>query len=382
MKLLYIANIRLPTEKAHGIQIMKMCEAFALRGVKVKLVVPRRQNNISEDPFVYYDTMKVFSIVRIPTIDLGPTSFGFRLQTVVFSVFSFLYTLSHFNYKIYSRDDLTLYFLSFIVPNKLYWEVHTNRYNRVISRLMDSCQVIFSVSAGLRDFFISKGVDSEKILVAHDGVDVSKFVTTYESKEDIRFKLSLPQDRAVIAYVGKYKTMSKDKGIDSLIHTFPRILKKNPEAFLLLVGINQNELNNVQAIFHKMSIKQEDYKIVLHVPQSTAILYMRASDIMIMNYPNIEHYALYMSPLKMFEYMASGNIIVAPRLPSILEVLNDTNAILVESDSQNSFSDGVFFALNNIKSVKERALKALSDVRAYSWESRAESIKKQIWRTM
>ena len=27
-KLIYIANARIPTEKAHGIQIMKMCESF------------------------------------------------------------------------------------------------------------------------------------------------------------------------------------------------------------------------------------------------------------------------------------------------------------------------------------------------------------------
>ena len=29
MNILYLANVRLPTEKAHGAQIMKMCEAFA-----------------------------------------------------------------------------------------------------------------------------------------------------------------------------------------------------------------------------------------------------------------------------------------------------------------------------------------------------------------
>jgi len=33
MKLIYIANARIPTEKAHGIQIMKMGEAFAKYGL-------------------------------------------------------------------------------------------------------------------------------------------------------------------------------------------------------------------------------------------------------------------------------------------------------------------------------------------------------------
>ena len=69
-KLLYIANIRLPTEKAHGIQIMKMCEAFAHEGVNVELVVPRRFNVIKEDPFAYYGVGKNFTTTRIPSFDL------------------------------------------------------------------------------------------------------------------------------------------------------------------------------------------------------------------------------------------------------------------------------------------------------------------------
>jgi len=38
MKLVYIANVRIPTEKAHGVQIMKMCQAFSLANLKVELL--------------------------------------------------------------------------------------------------------------------------------------------------------------------------------------------------------------------------------------------------------------------------------------------------------------------------------------------------------
>ena len=44
MKLLYLANIRLPTEKAHGLQIMQNCEAFADVGAEVTLWCARRVN--------------------------------------------------------------------------------------------------------------------------------------------------------------------------------------------------------------------------------------------------------------------------------------------------------------------------------------------------
>ena len=55
MKLKYLANIRFPTEKAHGIQIMSMCEAFAANGLAVELAVANRAVSdrfvkIKEDP--------------------------------------------------------------------------------------------------------------------------------------------------------------------------------------------------------------------------------------------------------------------------------------------------------------------------------------------
>ena len=50
MKLLYIADIRLPTEKAHGAQIMKTCEAFSLNGIDTELIIPWRFNYLKDDP--------------------------------------------------------------------------------------------------------------------------------------------------------------------------------------------------------------------------------------------------------------------------------------------------------------------------------------------
>jgi len=55
MKIIYIANIRIPTEKAHGIQIVKMCEAFSNQKLKVELVLPWRFNKIKEDIFNFME---------------------------------------------------------------------------------------------------------------------------------------------------------------------------------------------------------------------------------------------------------------------------------------------------------------------------------------
>ena len=92
MKIIYLANARIPTEKAHGIQIMKMCEAFSDADAKILLLIPRRINWIKEDPFEYYGIKKNFRIKKLPTIDLIPLDFilgNLALWIQAISFFSF-----------------------------------------------------------------------------------------------------------------------------------------------------------------------------------------------------------------------------------------------------------------------------------------------------
>ena len=65
----YVTNVRMPTTKAHGTQMIKMCEAFASVGATVVFYVPWRHNPITEDAFSYYDVARTFDIKKLPSID-------------------------------------------------------------------------------------------------------------------------------------------------------------------------------------------------------------------------------------------------------------------------------------------------------------------------
>ncbi|MCD4705451.1 hypothetical protein K8R61_00020, partial [bacterium] len=84
MKLIYITNNRLPTEKAHGIQISKMCEAFVKQGVEIELVCAKRKNKIKKDFFEYYNLKNRFKLTKLKSWDLvGIIShLGFRIQSL------------------------------------------------------------------------------------------------------------------------------------------------------------------------------------------------------------------------------------------------------------------------------------------------------------
>ncbi|HEC30650.1 MAG TPA: hypothetical protein ENI66_01385, partial [Candidatus Yonathbacteria bacterium] len=100
-KIVYVTNTRLPTEKAHGLAMMKLCEAFANVGHEVDVIAPYMWRKSGGDVFKYYGAKKNFKISKIPTIDLMPLGvpekLAFLIQIFSFSISALFYVL--FKYK-------------------------------------------------------------------------------------------------------------------------------------------------------------------------------------------------------------------------------------------------------------------------------------------
>src|SRR3990167_8159904 len=135
MRLLYIANLRLPTEKAYGIQIAKMCEAFASQNFDVTLVFPFRQNLIKEDFFSYYSINKKFKIKRIWAFDFyffgQLDKIAVSIKEIISALLLSFYAITQKADVIYSRDEWPLYFLSFF-KNNLVFEAHRFSKSRTL----------------------------------------------------------------------------------------------------------------------------------------------------------------------------------------------------------------------------------------------------------
>ena len=132
MKLIYIANARMPTDKAHGIQIAKMCEAFANSGIEVELIAPKMANPIKEDIFSFYGIKKNFTIKTVYSLDLlrfkHLGGFAVYIQAFTFAFSIFFYVL--FNSKkfkkddiFYFRDEFSPWFLTILNKN-IFLEIH------------------------------------------------------------------------------------------------------------------------------------------------------------------------------------------------------------------------------------------------------------------
>lgn len=116
-------------------------------------------------------------------------------------------------------------------------------------------------------------------------------------------------------------------------------------------------------------------KILGRRPHHEIPLYLKAADVLVLPNSGKEDISrLYTSPMKLFEYMASMSPIVASRLPSICEILNDGNAVLVEPDRPEALASAVESVLGNELLVRAITKQALVDVEKYSWDRRAKMI--------
>lgn len=377
----YVLNSRFPTVKAHGLQVAKNCEAFELNGAKVTLIVPIRKQQKEFrgiDAFESYGIKKRFRIVRLPSLDvvwLGLNSkFFFALQQSMFALLVFFYLVGKKGI-VYSRDRFTLYFLSFFREN-LFWEVHQfpeHIDSLVYRRLLSHVTGLVVITAGLKKKFVEHGFPAEKILVAPDGVDLEEFNIEL-SKEQCRAELGLPANAKIIGYVGQLRTLGMDKGVDTLIEAFALLCQKNPNALLVIVGGDEHDLKVYKKFTADRHLGDREVLYTGRKNHNLIPKYLRAFDIAVMPFPFTEHFAYYMSPLKLFEYMAAGKPIIASDLPAVREILNQENSLLVKPNSRDELVQAMEYLIGHPDNAERIARKAYSDAGGYSWRERCGRI--------
>jgi glycosyltransferase involved in cell wall biosynthesis len=391
-KVIYIANARLPTEKAHGYQICKMCEAFAQNGVEVQLWHPSRHqsdaNLRNQSGFDYYGIPPIFRIKTLPNWDVV------RLNCVVpdnwFAPFFFAHGLFWGRYAAraaaaenadvyFTRESATAFWLVKLGLPTIY-EAHVvpKRAQRGILRRIardPALRLVVVLTSFIKEEFVKMGFPSEKIAVAPDGVDLSLF-NELPSRAVCRVRFDLPEDRPIVGYIGRFRAMEMEKGVPTLIHAMKYLHSINgKQPLLLCVGGPMDAVPSYLELARRYGLGENHLRFVDRVSTREVPLWMRACDVVTIPWGWNEFSAYYTSPLKLFEYMAAGVPMLASNLPSLREVLrNEENALLVAPDDPEQLCAGIVRLTTDAALGERLARRASQEVRRYSWEGRARQI--------
>jgi glycosyltransferase involved in cell wall biosynthesis len=204
---------------------------------------------------------------------------------------------------------------------------------------------VFATTDFLKKLLISHGLNPEKITIIPNGVDTSKFTPEVDTTE-IRRKHRL-ENSCVVLFTGHLEEWA---GVNLLYDLAEKLNAEVPGALILLVGAGAS----VSDLFEKLVSKNLGHMLShagLH-PYEEMPKYTAASDIALCIFPDtpVSHAA---SPLKLFEYLASGRAIVATNVAGTAEVIDDDVGILVPPGDIESICDAVVTLCRN-KSLREK----------------------------
>lgn len=373
MKLLYLHTAHISSQMANLQQVVHMCNAFSNNGIEVVLSL--------------FGCKDAQAIDNKKLVDqYGPVRFTINTRKIIISGLMDPYLLSSRIKRAIATEKPDLVFCRthlYLKPCVDYgipvvFESHTagihhrlrwlGRYWKkyvVKATLSQKPILMVAISEALKKHWVSLGVPSHKIISAHDGFDDSMFDSNI-SREKARATLNIKKTGFIVTYTG---SLYKNRGIDNVLQLAAIF---SSARFLVVGGPTKNKKEYEQLATNR-GLKNIEF--TGRVSHKDVPMYLYASDVLLGLWSSKVRTINYCSPLKIFEYMASGRVIIAQAFPTILEVLrHNHNALLAQPDNVADLRMKLKYCISN-PAISKLGAKARQDAyENYSWDKRAKTI--------
>lgn len=359
-----------------------MCESFADCGIEVELWGATRDNHIKENIFDYYSLRHNFKFKIIKHFDifkyrkyLGPYS-QYLLEVIFLS--KFIFTKFDKDTVVYHTSTGLTWLLGKKGVKNCY-ECHDwfSSYKWWSLYLLKKSYLITTTNSYIKKEFVKSGFCDNSIHIAPNGVCLEIFNLDL-NKEQALLKLGLDSNLTsrlrttkILLYTGSLKTMGHEKGIYEILKSLT--LVKLDNVLFLVVGGCVNDINFYKKIANDLGVEGK-VMFIEKVNQEKLALFQKIADVLLMPFPDRAHYKYHMSPMKTFEYMASGRPIITSSLPSIMEILNKENSLICNPDDYEDLAEKINTLLEDNVLAKRISSQALVDVKNYTWRKRSEGI--------
>jgi len=365
MRIGYLAYTPMPSRKASGVNIMKMCEAFAELGHDVCLFNPRIVHGISSAELrTFYGVSSRIKFCRLPR----PRN---RLKGLIRYAWSYRLAIKSFRPDLlYIRDHGAKVYVPCRLRTSKIFEAHLLHLDNPHIQALENDSMLRKfvvISSALKSEYVrSYPTLIDKLSVHHDGA-----VPILASERQASIPFEFPTEKLNVAYIGN---LYPGKGMEIIQQLLPLAdfchfhIIGGQEADLELWEKRCSMASNIT--FHGFYNPAD---VELLRSQFNCLLAPFQSRVMVG--PSTDA-ARWMSPLKIFEYMASGTPIIASDLPVIREVLeNEVTAFLCNPDNPLEWLKALQRVRDDPEKCVEISLRALETLRQdYSWHERARRI--------
>jgi len=364
MRIAYLFNSSIPSRKPSTIQVAKTCEAIVKLSNKVKLLVP---NTGYEDSLSsYYGLKAAPNVIRLKLFKSFPLGFRYYL----FSIVSVIYGIFLKTELFITRNFFTLFFLN-LLNKKTIIEIHHDLSieSRIVRFLFYNIDIlnsknvvkIVAITNAVKNYLIKDlKVDSNKIQVIPSATSIN-----------LKFKKISKNNKYNIGYFG---SLDESKG-SKFIGKLSKLDKENN--YFIYGGSNE------QIKILKKKNKNANLKVNGYIPYSKVQFYFSKMDILLMPSNKrllratggVGNIAKFTSPLKLFDYMASGKLIIASNLKVFKEVIkHNENCIIVNNLNIVNWKREINKISKNINKYNKIKKKSYYLSKQYTYLKRAKKI--------
>jgi PEP-CTERM/exosortase A-associated glycosyltransferase len=214
-----------------------------------------------------------------------------------------------------------------------------------LTKLLETCvfrkaDAITTICEGLRSDVIKRGIPEQKITVIPNAVDIELFSYGVAANQELRIKLGL-QDKIALGFIGSFYAY---EGLPLLLEALPKILARQADARLLLVGGGPQEAYIKQQT-QALGLEQQVI-FTGRIPHDQVQDYYNQVDIFV--YPRLPmRLTDLVTPLKPLEAMAQGRLVIASDVGGHQElIVNGYNGYLFKANDVESLSAAVLNLLD------------------------------------
>jgi len=373
MKIYFIMNVRFPTEKAHGWQIAKMCEAFLLLGHEVVLVVPDRKNVITKSAKEYYHLTIDIPIVRLPVIDMLSSRWGRSRLSFVIMEWTFIRALRLWLKRRSSESAVLFTRDQFFAERfaKTSWhialEVHdiSQGFFKKHPRLAKNVDLFVMTNSWKKHEAVRVWGETvkEKIIALPNAIDIKAY-QDMDSVSEARQKLGWDQERYYAVYTGHFYNW---KGAYVLADASQQL---DDRYCIVLLGGIKEDFAKMKAYVATHALKH--ILLIPYVPQDQVRTYLAAANCLVLpNSGKSWHSRFTTSPIKLWEYLAAKRPVVASDLPAIRELVTEREVYFVPPDNTKALAKAIqLLAQGDSKRVNAGFVLAAAN----DWETRAKRL--------
>ena len=359
-KFFYFSNSVFPSQRANNVQVIQMCEALTRFGYQVTLVCYRTHEVSEEEIFDAYGVVDSF---RLSFIEVQSERYKFFRSLLQFIMLAMKIPKDAI---IYGRDVYPLIMCAFFGRFTSY-EVHGDPMNSIENLAtnllvkLPNLKKIVAISNGLATRICERyHLTPAAVLVAHDGCNQNQISSEVVSNKAIRD----------VGYIGSLDVSGR--GVDVVLY----LAERHPELNFHLVGGHAHQVDYWQrrasknVTFHGF-VKHSEVSDKLEMFDIALMPYQYDLKLSGSKVSTIE----YMSPMKMFEYMAAAKIIISSDLPVLREVLDESNSYLVQCDRYADWSSAIKKIVEDPAKARLKAQGARKLLEAeFTWNARVERL--------